>query len=70
MNMQVRDFIDMFIFPEDQRFRLWDNDKEEIVFDGCLMNIPRMWINKPILRRQYNENNNSIPEERRCYRTF
>lgn len=40
MNIQVRELIYMFIFPEDQRFRLWDNDKEEIVFEGCITDIP------------------------------
>lgn len=40
MNMQVREFLDMFTFPDDQRFRLFDNDREEIVFDGCLTDIP------------------------------
>lgn len=40
MNMQVREFLDMFIFPDDQRFRLFDNDKGEIVFDGRLTDIP------------------------------
>lgn len=40
MNMQVREFLDMFTFPDDQRFRLYDNDKDEIIFDGCLMDIP------------------------------
>lgn len=40
MYMQVREFLDMFISPEDQRFRLYDNDKNEIVFDGCLTDIP------------------------------
>lgn len=40
MNMQVREFLGMFIFPDDQRFRLYDNDKDEIVFDGCLTDIP------------------------------
>lgn len=40
MNMQVREFLDMFIFPDDQRFRLYDNNKDEIVFDGCLTDIP------------------------------
>ncbi len=24
MNMQVKEFLDMFIIPEDQQFRLWD----------------------------------------------
>ena len=40
MNMQVKEFLDMFIIPEDQQFRLWDNGKEEIVFDGCIEDIP------------------------------
>lgn len=40
MSMQVREFLEMFIFPDDQRFRLYDNYKEEIVFDGCLTDIP------------------------------
>ncbi len=40
MNMQVKEFLDMFIIPEDQQFRLLDNGKEEIVFDGCIEDIP------------------------------
>lgn len=40
MNMQVREFLDMFTFPDDQRFRLYDNDKDEIIFNGCLTDIP------------------------------
>lgn len=40
MYMQVREFLEMFIFPDDQRFRLYDNDKNDIVFDGCLTDIP------------------------------
>lgn len=40
MNMQVRDFLDMFVSPNTQFFRLYDNYTEQIVFEGYLTDIP------------------------------
>ena len=40
MIMQVREVLDLFIFPEEQHFRLYDNDTEKIIFEGCLSDIP------------------------------
>lgn len=40
MNMQVKEFLDMFVDPDGQKFRLWDNNKEEIVFEGYIDDIP------------------------------
>lgn len=40
MNMQVREFLDMFVSPNTQFFRLYDNYTEQIVFEGYLTDIP------------------------------
>lgn len=36
----VREFLDLFISPEEQQFELWSNEKEKPVFIGYLSDIP------------------------------
>lgn len=38
--MTIRDLIEMFIDPDSQRFELWDNDKEQVVFTGFIDDLP------------------------------
>ena len=38
--MSIRDLIEMFIDPDSQRFELWDNDREQVVFTGYLNDLP------------------------------
>lgn len=38
--MTIRDLIEMFIDPDSQRFELWDNEREQVVFTGCLSDLP------------------------------
>lgn len=38
--MSIRDLIEMFIDPDSQRFELWDNDREQIVFTGFIDDLP------------------------------
>lgn len=40
MNMQVKEFLDMFVDPDGQKFKLWDNNKQEFIFEGYLSDIP------------------------------
>lgn len=40
MNMLVREFLDMFVTPNTQFFRLYDNYTEQIIFEGYLTDIP------------------------------
>lgn len=39
MYMNVRYFMKMFVSPDSQKFQLWDNEDEKIVFEGYLSDI-------------------------------
>ena len=36
MIITVLEFIEMFVDADNQYFELWDNEAEEIVFQGCI----------------------------------
>lgn len=38
--MTIREFIEMFVEPDSQEFRVWSNSKEEIIFSGFLDECP------------------------------
>ena len=38
--MSIRDLMELFIDPDGQRFELWDNDREQVVFTGYLSDLP------------------------------
>ena len=38
--MTVREFIEMFIDPDSQEFKVWSNSKEENIFSGFLDDCP------------------------------
>lgn len=38
--MTVYDIINMFIEEEEQRFEVWDNEQDEVIFKGCLEDCP------------------------------
>ena len=38
--MIVQDFLEMFTDPDAQRFELWDNEEEEVKFNGYLSDVP------------------------------
>ena len=38
--MTIREFIEMFVDPDSQEFRVWSNCKEENIFSGFLEDCP------------------------------
>lgn len=38
--MTIREFIEMFVDPASQEFRVWSNSKEENIFGGLLNECP------------------------------
>ena len=38
--MTIREFIEMFVEPDSQEFRVWSNGKEENIFSGFLEDCP------------------------------
>ena len=38
--MTIREFIEMFVDPDSQEFRVWSNSKEENIFSGFLEDCP------------------------------
>ena len=38
--MSIKEFIEMFIDPDSQEFRVWSNSKEENIFSGFLDDCP------------------------------
>ena len=38
--MTIREFIEMFIDPDSQEFRVWSDSKEENIFSGLLNECP------------------------------
>ena len=38
--MTIREFIEMFIDPDSQEFRVWSDSKEENIFSGFLYECP------------------------------
>ena len=38
--MTIREFIEMFVDPDSQEFRVWSDSKEENIFSGFLEDCP------------------------------
>lgn len=38
--MTIREFIEMFVDPDSQEFRVWSDSKEENIFNGFLEDCP------------------------------
>ena len=34
--MAVNEFMDLFIDPEAQKFQIWSNEKEKVIFEGYI----------------------------------
>lgn len=41
--MTIRDIIELFTDPDDQKFEVWDNDKEDVVFRGYINDLPEKY---------------------------